>query len=400
MQFNDLLYMSVGYTLRQRQRLVPVLFGIALGAALLISIFTGVSTMLQTTSQQILGQGSLRQITVTAKSQDGANAPLLNDAHLNMFQHIEYVKAAHPQVSIALPAQAQETQFIISIENMPDRLSYPTLVQGNWPGNGQVLLPDSGLMNKLGKSLNAATLMGQQISLRVASLNGLGTVSNVSLKVVGIYHWTDSSQGAAAPTAYTSLTTVKHLVALNKGTDDKTLNSSLSYASAIVDVDDPTHVSTVAQTIEAQGFITNYIEKQVNGLSERLQELMNIALAIAFCIIAVVSLSIGNLLASSVRQRQREIGVMIAIGFSKRAIGGMIAGETISIGVLGSLCGSALALLGLLAFSLMQPTITLSFLWWSIPVACSVCTFLCFLAGLWPAHKAKKMDPVLALKEE
>jgi ABC-type antimicrobial peptide transport system permease subunit len=392
--------MSVGYTLRQRQRLVPVLFGIALGAALLISIFTGVSTMLQTTSQQILGQGSLRQITVTANSQNGANTPLLNDSHLNTFQHIEHVKAVYPQLSIALPAQTQEAQFILSVENMPDRLDYPTLVQGNWPDNDQVLLPDSGLKNQVGNSLNAATLLGQHISLRVASLNGLGPVSNVSLKVSGIYHRVDLTGGAVPPTAYTSLTTVKHLIALSKGVDDKTLNSSLSYASAIIDVEDTTHVSTVAKAIEAQGFTTNYIEKQVNGLSEHLQELMSIAVAIAFCIIAVVALSIGNLLAHSVRQRQREIGVMIAIGFSKRAIGGIIAGEAISIGILGSLCGSVLALLGLWAFSLTQPTITLSFPWWSIPVACGICTFLCFLAGLWPAHKAKKMDPVLALKEE
>jgi acetoin utilization transport system permease protein len=401
MRFKDIIYMSVGYTLRQKQRLMPVLFGIALGVALLVSIVAAATTISHTATQQILGQNSLKQITIIGDSLQSTGNNALTDAQLEKFRHLAHVVAVYPFYHIELAASTtSQQQFILSVTNTPSQQDLPPLLQGHWPTQGQIVLPDSGIRDKTSASIKVSSLMNQKLSLRVAPLQGLGSVTIVDVTVVGIYHATPTENTAMLFPAYSTLSTTKHLGALSSGSTEATFNAQLHYQSAIIDVDDPSHVTQVGNLLDAQGYNTSYVEKQVKDLSSRLETITSIALAIVSVIILFIALSIGNLLASSVRQRRREIGIMLAIGFGKRAIGSIIAGEAISIGIIGSACGCLLALLGLVTFHSLQPSIVVSLPWWGFPTAIGISTVLCFLAGLLPAHKATNMDVVQALRED
>jgi ABC-type lipoprotein release transport system permease subunit len=393
MRIRDIVYMSVGYTLRQKRRLIPVFFGIALGVALLVSIVTAAATISQTTTQQILGQNSLKQITVSGNN--------LQDEQLEKFRHLPHVTAVYPVYNIDLAASTtNQQQFILSVTNTPSQQDLPPLLEGHWPGQNQVVLPDSVLNGKTSALIKGSTLMNQKLSLRIASLQGLGRVTMVTVTVVGVYHATPTDNPVMIFPTYSTLNTVKHLGALNSDTKDASFDAQLTYQSAVVDIDDPSHVTQIGNLLDKQGYYTNYVEKELKGLSLRLEAITTISLAIVSVIIVVVALSISNLLISSVRQRRREIGIMLAIGFSERAIGKIIAGEAISISIIGSVCGCLLALLGLVAFHMLQPSITISFPWWGVPAAIGVNTALCFLAGLSPARKAMKMDVVQTLRED
>ncbi len=402
MRIQDGIYMSIGYTLRQKKRLVPVFFGVALGVALVVSIAAAAATISQTTTQQILSQNGLKQITITGDSLQNGGGKALTDQNLAKIQQMAHVNAVYPIYHIELAAStASQQQFILSLTNLPSQQDLPTLLQGRWPADqNQVVLPDTGIRDKTSAFVKASILMNQNIALRVATLQGLGHATTVDVTVVGIYHAPPSDNPAMLFPTYSMLSLVKHLGALSNGTTDTAFNAQLSYQSAIVDVDTPSDVTQVGNRLDAQGYITDYVEKQVKGLSARLGAITTIALAIVSVIIATIALSIGNLLVSSVRQRRREIGIMLAIGFGEQAIGRIIAGEAISIGIIGSGCGCLLAVLGFLVFHSLQPAISIALPWWGFPAAIGINTAFCFLAGLWPARKAMKMDAVQALRED
>ena len=129
---------------------------------------------------------------------------------------------------------------------------------------------------------------------------------------------------------------------------------------------------------------------------------------IAFVAISLVvsSIMIGVITYISVLERKKEIGILRAIGASKRNVSQVFNAETVIIGLCAGLIGIGLSLLLLIpgnmiihavadnnkinAFLPVLPAIVLILL--SIG--------LTLLGGIIPSRKAAKSDPVTALKTE
>jgi len=124
--------------------------------------------------------------------------------------------------------------------------------------------------------------------------------------------------------------------------------------------------------------------------------------------IAIVLISILNVMIMSVYERIREIGTMSAIGTGPGKIMALFLAEGFSLGVIGTLLGNVIGLGGIyllniykIRFSfgrmddlILSPVINFSELYWVSAIVLLVSVF----ASLQPAYKASKMEPVDALR--
>ncbi len=127
-------------------------------------------------------------------------------------------------------------------------------------------------------------------------------------------------------------------------------------------------------------------------------------IAAVMILIAAISLVVGgvgvmNIMLVNVTQRTREIGLRKALGATKRDIAIQFLAEAVTLtgvgGGLGIAIGLGAALLARIAFD-FQAAAPL----WSVLLGFGVSTTVGLTAGLWPAMKAARQDPIEALRYE
>ena len=160
-------------------------------------------------------------------------------------------------------------------------------------------------------------------------------------------------------------------------------------------------VRNVVHTIDPQLVVTRVqsVESLVSQSvgSRRFDLLLIAAFAILALLLAAVGLS--GLVAYSVVQRQREIGVRLAIGATANGIVGLVLRDGLGTAV----WGSALGLAG--AFALTRVMRTLLFGVGALDAATFVATTAILIAvatfASWlPARRAARIDPMTAIREE
>jgi len=127
-------------------------------------------------------------------------------------------------------------------------------------------------------------------------------------------------------------------------------------------------------------------------------------LTVAASIISIItilgsSIALMNILLVSVSQRTREIGVRKALGAKRSTIAVQFLMESVVIGQFGSILG---ILLGLLVGLAMANGFDIPFqVPWGAMIAATIVSFLvAVVAGLFPAVKAARLDPIESLRYE
>ena len=120
--------------------------------------------------------------------------------------------------------------------------------------------------------------------------------------------------------------------------------------------------------------------------------------------IAAISLVIGgivimNIMLVSVTERTREIGVRKALGARRRDILLQFVIESATIALVGGVIG---VVLGISAAKLITLTIAFPSVvrLWSVLVSLVVAAAVGLFFGIYPAHKASMLDPIVALRAE
>lgn len=151
--------------------------------------------------------------------------------------------------------------------------------------------------------------------------------------------------------------------------------------------------------------LSGSMEEKLASMFTELMDTFSIALAVISGIsLAVALIMILVVLYMSVSERTREIGVLKSIGARKKDIKLIFSSESFLIGLLSGITGIILTLIIggilILVFNSLLGFAPIKMMWYYFLEALAISVFISVLAGLYPASKAAKLDPVESLRHE
>ncbi len=196
------------------------------------------------------------------------------------------------------------------------------------------------------------------------------------------------------------------------------------YKLGIADKTNPSSISIYPSTFEDKDYVIQIINDYNKGKDESEQikytdylgmmmdSITVIINAITYVLIAFVSISlivssimIGVITYISVLERTKEIGVLRAMGASKRDVARVFNAETAIIGFASGMLGIIITVLLNIPISLIIKSLTAIANVASLPLAGGIALVLIsvaltIVAGIIPSNMASKKDPVIALRSE
>jgi len=145
-----------------------------------------------------------------------------------------------------------------------------------------------------------------------------------------------------------------------------------------------------------------YIDKSdsiAQSLMKNLGFLKYATLAIALITLLGAAIGLMNIMLVAVNERTKEIGLVKSLGAKAEEIRAQFLWESILISLMGAFVGILLGILfGNIVALLVKTGFVVPWLW--VLTGVVVCTAVGLLAGLYPAYKASKLDPIVALRYE
>lgn len=151
---------------------------------------------------------------------------------------------------------------------------------------------------------------------------------------------------------------------------------------------------------------TDYVGTLMSSVTDIINVISYVLIAFVAISLVVSSIMIGVITYISVLERKKEIGILRAIGASKKNISQVFNAETFIIGLLSGVLGIVITLLLLIPSNMLiheiAGNVSVSA---SLPIAGAIIlivlsVILTLIGGLIPAKKAALEDPVTALRTE
>jgi putative ABC transport system permease protein len=169
-----------------------------------------------------------------------------------------------------------------------------------------------------------------------------------------------------------------------------------------------------ANAAEVQAILTSGVEKAFpvaevlnqqelkESREEQVDQLVNLVYALLLLAILISLFGIANTLALSIHERRRELGMLRAIGMSRRQVRTMIRYEAVITALIGAILGMVLGLVfaALIAQPLKDEGFTLSYPVGSLIALLVLAGFLGVLAAIPPARRASRLDVLESLQYE
>lgn len=183
------------------------------------------------------------------------------------------------------------------------------------------------------------------------------------------------------------------------------------YDSLTVQTTDLGAITAVSSQIEELGLQTQSLEAILNVANQVLGLMQALLGSVGGLALLVAALGVANTMMMAIYERTREIGVLKALGASAREIRAMFTVEAAMLGLLGGFFGLIFGtLLGRLVdwighrFLIAEGVTGIGQLsvvpWWLAIGALAFAAFIGIVAGLYPAARAARLDPVAALRHE
>ena len=273
----------------------------------------------------------------------------------------------------------------------------------------------NGFKIRVGRNLNQADvqsarnvcIVGYDIAKKLfptnpdRAVNAIIRVQNIPYRIIGVLESRGSSFGMSYDnrimTSYTNIhrqfsSGISYVIAVMTE-DIKKVNAAMGEAEGIF-----RSVRKLATTEES-----NFVLDRNDSIAEKaMNSLGMISLtAVVIGLITLLGAAIGlmNIMLVAVTERTKEVGLIKALGGKKRTVMAQFLLEAIIISVLGALLG---IIFGISLGNFFSLVINTGFVvpWNWVMGAIAICSFTGLLAGLYPALKAGRLNPIEALRYE
>ncbi|TLG77267.1 ATP-binding cassette domain-containing protein [Culicoidibacter larvae] len=279
-----------------------------------------------------------------------------------------------------------EEQVVTTIATVSQAMTNSSISSGTMPSGNEILI-DEGTNEKYAESL-----VGKVITVEF-KLND--TLITKELTVSGTYH---SSNGSIAnlSSAYVDYDLLTKLAQDN----DISLEPNTIYLVAASEDD----AQSVKQAVTDLGYSGSQSETIANIFNDMISTVTLVLAAVSGISLFVSAIMILVVLYISVVERTKEIGVLRSLGARKKDIRRIFTGEAFLIGLLTALIGVTSAFIlqfvinTVVAQIIGYDVVAMTVQYIIIGVVMSV--VVSTIAGLYPASRAAKVDPVIALKRD
>lgn len=310
--------------------------------------------------------------------------------------------------------------YDVTILNEAGAGSLPKL--GEQIGDGEIVVPQS-YADKLGVS--AEKLVGSTVT--VAFMQQKATASQEQIQEAFMTGGTDAVQKLLQPTErdYTyTVRAVQKKSTMSLGAAPKLLVSAHSakqineftsegtaaagkYMGVTALAKAGKEPSVIKEELEKKGYVAQTAKDAQGMLFTIVNTLQGIVIGFGLLTLFASVFGIINTQYISVLERTSQIGLMKALGMSRRAIAKLFRYEAAWIGFLGGVLGSVLAYV---VGTALNPQLSqwlelgdariLNFVWWQIAALIATLVAIAIVAGWFPARKAARLDPIEALRTE
>lgn len=421
--------------------------GIAVGVSSLVAMLALGVGLQEMASKRLGKSGLFDTIFVTSRqdfrdSSDNEERPnlepeknrALDDTARQEISRIPGVAEAHPEIRLMTEVRFNDKPHFVAVGGLPLSAAANeafTEMKGRYFGGASAA--EAIVQREFAKELdprNPDGVIGKEVVLRYAErkpleedgggppADGFGFTivrRELPLRIVGIIDQ-EPYGGIRAISRARMLIPNPLAESLNvmQASDVRTVMRSTSqgrtYLSLLVRVNDPAQVQNVQEGIKKLGFRTYSILDATRGM-RRFFAVLDMFLGIFGSLaLAVASIGIVNTLVMAILERRREIGIMKAIGASDADVKKLFFAEAGAMGLLGGIFGVVLGwLIGQainfganvwLSRNKLPPEVIWSTPWWLVAAAIGFSVMVSLVAGLYPAARAARLDPVQALRYE
>ena len=264
-------------------------------------------------------------------------------------------------------------------------------------GEGQIVIP-SGLAKTIDP--NFSNLIGKTATVGYKTPDG--AMKTIDLKVVGV-----AKKGFM--TNYSSFVDAETAKSLHDEQKNKNVPDQFIAFTMMMDSNDPARIDAAKKALNERGLEGDTIadnDKRTYDAIGIFQTGMNL-----FAMVALLAASFGiiNTLVIAVMERTKEIGLQKALGMGRGKIFAIFSLESVLIGFWGAALGAVGAIAaGLIANKVLLRVYAQSFEGFSLfafkPVSIAMIVLLvcgiAFVAGVMPAIRASRLNPIESLRYE
>lgn len=252
-------------------------------------------------------------------------------------------------------------------------------------------------------------LLGKTITVEITRYvrEGEGEGVDRRITVVGLFDPSWQIDGPYA--AYLDAGTVNDWAALRAGLSTRRFLDSQGYDSATVLATDSGSVHHVMKALQAQRFAASSLQDELTALPVILELVHAVGYALVVILLLLTALASYQVTSALARQRNREIGILKAVGFTDGRVFRVISAEAILVAVVAAVSGLVLSVVVATAGNallrrqatareyldagVIAPHLTI------VAAALVGVVSVLGLAALVPAWRAARLTPAEAIRE-